>query len=319
MMMATRARDLYPRIESAESGRLAVGDGHEIHWETAGNPEGKPVVFLHGGPGAGCSADHRRFFDPAVWRIVLFDQRGAGRSTPRGSLENNTTQALIGDIEALRAELGVERWTVFGGSWGSTLGLAYAEAHPQAVAALVLRGIFLARDAEIDWFLFGMGRFFPEEHARFLEALPEGERGRPLESYYRRLSDPDPQVHLPAARAWSRYEGACSTLLPSPETVNAFSRDSLALPLARMEAHYFAHRCFLEEGQLLRELDRVREARIPGVIVQGRYDVICPPGAAWDLHAAWPEARFTVVPDAGHSAMEPGVRRALVEATDSLR
>jgi proline iminopeptidase len=319
MTASLRQRDLYPPIEASESGRLAVGDGHDLHWETAGNPKGKAVVFLHGGPGAGCSPDHRRFFDPAAWRIVLFDQRGAGRSTPAGSLANNTTQALVADIEALRRHLEIERWAVFGGSWGSTLALAYAETHPEAVSALVLRGIFLARPAEIDWFLFGMGQFFPEEHDRFLAALTETERDDPLANYYRRLTDPDPEVHLPAARAWSRYEGACSTLLPSPETVNAFGRDRLALPLARLEAHYFAHRCFLEEGQLLQGVGRLREAGIPGSIVQGRYDVICPPQSAWDLYAAWPEARLSMIPDAGHSAMEPGVRRALVAATDALR
>jgi proline iminopeptidase len=319
MTVTTRQRDLYPPIEISESGRLNVGDNHDLYWEVAGNPRGKPVVFLHGGPGAGCSADHRRFFDPDAWRIVLFDQRGAGRSTPAGSLKNNTTQALVADIETLRRHLNIDRWAVFGGSWGSTLGLAYAETHPQSVSALVLRGIFLARQSEIDWFLSGMGRFFPEEHARFLQALPEAERDDPLSGYYRRLTDPDPEVHLPAARAWSRYEGACSTLLPSPETVNAFGRDRLALPLARMEAHYFAHRCFLEEGQLLRDVGRLREANVRGIVVQGRYDVICPPQAAWDLRAAWPEVRLTMVADAGHSAMEPGVRRALVAATDELR
>lgn len=319
MSVSERQRDLYPPIEPRESGRLQVGDGHELYWESSGSPNGRPAVFLHGGPGAGCSPDHRRFFDPAAWRLVLFDQRGAGRSTPVGSLQNNTTQALVADLEILRRHMGIDRWAVFGGSWGSTLALAYAQAHPSSVSALILRGVFLARRAEIDWFLAGMGRFFPLEHARFLEALPASERADPLDAYYRRLTDPNPEVYLPAARAWSRYEGACSTLLPSAETVHAFGRDRLALPLARLEAHYFRHVCFLEEGQLLRDIGRIREAGIAGIIVQGRYDVICPPAAAWALHAVWPEARLSMVPDAGHSAMEPGVRRALVAATDSLR
>ncbi len=308
---------LYPPIEPLETGRLALDDRHVMYWEVCGNPAGRPAVFLHGGPGAGLAPDHRRFFDPAHYRIVLYDQRGAGRSTPLGALQDNTTQHLIADIETLREELAIERWLVFGGSWGSTLALAYAEAHPERVSALVLRGIFLGRASETDWFLNGMGRFFPEHHRRFLEALPEAERGQPLANFYRRIADPDPDVHRPAALAWSVYEGACATLLPSPETVAAFAEDTMALGLARLESHYFINGCFLEDGQLLRDLVRIRH--LPAAIVQGRYDVICPLATAQELADAWPEADFQIVPDAGHSALEPGIKRALVAATDGMR
>ena len=308
---------LYPPIEPLETGRLALDDRHVMYWEVCGNPAGRPAVFLHGGPGAGLAPDHRRFFDTAHYRNVLYDQRGAGRSTPLGALEDNTTQHLIADIETLREELAIESWLVFGGSWGSTLALAYAEAHPERVSALVLRGIFLGRASETDWFLNGMGRFFPEHHRRFLDALPEAERGDPLANYYRRIADPDPEVHMPAARAWSVYEGACATLLPSPETVAAFAEDTMALGLARLESHYFINGCFLEDGQLLRDLPRIRH--LPAAIVQGRYDVICPLATAQELADAWPEATFEIVPDAGHSALEPGIKRALVKATDGMR
>jgi len=308
---------LYPPIEPLETGGLDLDGRHVMYWEVCGNPAGQPAVFLHGGPGAGLSPDHRRFFDPEHYRIVLFDQRGAGRSTPLGATEDNTTQHLIADIETLREHLGIERWLVFGGSWGSTLALAYAEAHPARASALVLRGIFLARPWEIDWFLDGMGHFFPEHRRRFLDALPEDERGEPLANYHRRIADPDPAVHLPAARAWSTYEGSCATLLPSPETVAAFGEDVMALGLARLETHYFMNGCFLEVGQLLRDIGRIRH--LPAAIVQGRYDVVCPPASARDLADAWPEAAFEIVPDAGHSAMEPGIKRALVAATDRMR
>ena len=308
---------LYPPIEPLETGRLALDGRHVMYWEVCGNPAGRPAVFLHGGPGAGLAPDHRRFFDPAHYRIVLYDQRGAGRSTPLGALEDNTTQHLIVDIETLREELAIESWLVFGGSWGSTLALAYAEAHPERVTGLVLRGIFLGSARETDWFLNGMGRFFPEHHRRFLDALPEAERGDPLANYYRRIADPDPEVHMPAARAWSVYEGACATLLPSPETVAAFAEDTMALGLARLESHYFVNGCFLEDGQLLRDLPRIRH--LPAAIVQGRYDVICPLATAQKLADAWPEATFEIVPDAGHSALEPGIKRALVAATDGMR
>jgi proline iminopeptidase len=309
-------QDLYPPLTPFETGTLPVAPPHLLYWEQSGNPRGLPVVFLHGGPGAGASADHRRFFDPERYRIVIFDQRGAGRSQPLGELSGNTTQDLIEDIETLRQHLRIESWAVFGGSWGSTLALAYAQAHPQRVRALVLRGIFLGRPDEIRWFFDGVGQFFPDEAKRFLDFLPPAERGDPLASFLRRLVHPDPEVHLPAARVWSRYEAACSTLLPSPQTLQAFAQDNLALGLARLEAHYFANRLFLGENQLMAELPRIRH--IPTVIVQGRYDMVCPPSTAVDLVQAWPEATLHLVPDAGHSAMEPGTRRLLVAACDRL-
>jgi proline iminopeptidase len=307
-------RDLYPPIAPYESGSLAVDPPHRLYWEQSGNPTGQPVVFLHGGPGAGASVDHRRFFDPARYRIVIFDQRGAGRSQPLGELTDNTTGHLVADIERLRRLLGIERWVAFGGSWGSTLALAYAQAHPERVKALVLRGIFLGRPAELAWFLDGMRHIFPEHWRAFRDFLPEAERGDLLGSYHRRLVDPDPAIHLPAARAWSRYEGACSTLLPNPQTVQHFAQETLALGLARMEAHYFANRLFLAENELLARIDRIRH--IPAVVVQGRYDMVCPAFSADDLRGAWPEAEYHFVPDAGHSAMEPGTRRRLVAACD---
>lgn len=265
-----------------------------------------PVVFLHGGPGAGAQPVHRRFFDPGHWRIIIFDQRGAGRSTPLGELTDNTTPHLVEDMEALRRHLGVERWLVFGGSWGSTLALAYGEAHPGRCLGFVLRGIFLCRRHEIDWFLYGVRRFFPERWREFAGFLPAAERSDLLGNYHRRLTDPDPEVHMPAARAWSTYEGACSTLLPSPETVAAFGEDRMALGLARIEAHYFINDIFLPEGALMEGLARLRA--IPAIIVQGRYDIVCPIATADELARAWPEARYVVVPDAGHAALEPGIR-----------
>ena len=309
--------DLYPPIEPSESGLLPLTAGHVMYWEVMGNPDGRPVVFLHGGPGAGAAPDHRRFFDPAHYRIVVYDQRGSGRSTPLAEVADNTTPELIADLERLRDHLGIEDWLVFGGSWGSTLALAYAEAHPERVAALVLRGIFLCRPQEIDWFVEGMRTIFPEQWRRFAEFIPEAERHDLLNAYHRRLMDPDPEVHLPAARAWSTYEGACSTLLPSPETVAAFGEDRMALGLARIEAHYFVNRIFLPDNALLDNIAKVR--RIPAVIVQGRYDIVCPIATADDLRRAWPEAEYVVVPDAGHSAMEPGIRRALVAAMEKFK
>lgn len=311
------SHDLFPPIEPFETGHLERDAPHVMYWEQSGAPGGQPVVFLHGGPGAGASPGHRRFFDPAHYRIVIFDQRGAGRSTPLGELSNNTTPHLIADMEALRARLGIERWLVFGGSWGSTLALAYAQAHPERVTGLILRGIFLCRKEEIDWFLTGMRWIYPETWRRFAEGVPEDERGDLLRAYHRRLIDPNPGVHMPAARAWSTYEGACSTLLPSPETVAAFGEDTMALGLARIEAHYFTNKIFLDEGALLANVDRIR--RIPGVMVQGRYDLVCPIATADELHRAWPEADYTIVPDAGHSAMEPGIRRALVAAAQRFK
>jgi|APFre7841882724_1041349.scaffolds.fasta_scaffold44841_1 proline iminopeptidase len=312
-----RLLPLYPPIEPRASGRLALDAVHTMYWEESGNPAGIPVVFLHGGPGGGSSPRHRRFFDPEAYRILVYDQRGAGRSTPLGELRDNTTPHLVTDLEGLRAHLGVERWLVFGGSWGSTLALAYAEAHPDRCLGLVLRGVFLCRPAEIEWFLYGLRHVFPETWDRFAGYLPADERGDLLESYHRRLVDPDPAVHLPAAKRWSAYEGSCSTLLRSEDIVRRFEDDVVALGLARIEAHYFRHGIFMPPDALLEQVDRIRH--IPGVIVQGRYDMVCPIVSAHELHEAWPEARYVVVPDAGHSAWEPGICAALVEACDRFR
>jgi proline iminopeptidase len=309
--------ELFPDIEPFAQGRLALSDLHEIYWEESGNPDGLPVVFLHGGPGAGSAPNHRRFFDPAAYRIMIFDQRGAGRSTPLGEIRDNTTPLLIEDIERLRRHRGIERWLVFGGSWGSTLALAYAQAHPERCLGLVLRGIFLCRQPEIDWFLYGLRGFFPEAWDAFASHIPEAERGDLLGAYHCRLMDPDPAVHRPAARAWSVYEGSCSTLMPSRETVDYFAGDVVALGLARMEAHYFANRIFLPENALLENVHRIRH--LPAVIVQGRYDAVCPIVSAHDLHQAWPEAAYVVIPDAGHSAWEPGIRAELVRATEAFK
>jgi proline iminopeptidase len=313
--------DLFPEIGPFETGYLPLTDGHVMYWEQVGNPRGTPVLFLHGGPGAGAGAVHRRFFDPGFWRVVIFDQRGAGRSRPLGSLQANTTPHLVADIEALRRHLGIERWLLFGGSWGSTLALAYAQGFPHRVAGCVLRGVFLGRAEEVEWFLRGLSTIFPDAYATFAGFIPDAERGDLLGAYLRRLTDPDPAVHMPAARSWSVYEGSCSTLLPSPDSVSSFAQDRTALGLARIEAHYFAHKLFLpdemSDGGLLGGMARI--AHVPAEIVQGRYDVICPARTAFDLAAAWPAARLTVVPDAGHSALEPGVRRALVAAVERFR
>ena len=309
--------ELYPEIEPHAHGWLEVDDRHHLYWEVSGNPHGLPVLFLHGGPGAGASPSHRRFFDPAAYRIVIFDQRVAGRSRPLGELRDNTTPLLIADIERLRAHLGVSRWLVFGGSWGSTLALAYGEAHPGACLGFVLRGIFLCRPSEIDWFLYGMRNVFPDTWARFAGYLPVSERDDILAAYRRRLEHPDPAIHLPAARAWSLYEGACSTLLPSEDALRHFGSDTVALGLARIEARYFAHRIFLPDDSLLANVGRIRH--LPCVIVQSRYDMVCPAVSAFDLAAAWPEAELQVVADAGHSAWEPGIRARLVAATDRFR
>jgi proline iminopeptidase len=274
-------------------------------------------LFLHGGPGGGTSSRHRQFFDPAFYRIVLFDQRGAGHATPCGEVRDNTTQHLVHDIESLRVELGIERWLVFGGSWGSTLALAYGQAYPERCLGFVLRGIFLGRQVEVDWFLDGMGYFFPEARRRFIELLPADERNDLLGNYYRRLTDPDPAIHLPAAHAWSAYEGACSSLAPNPDIVAHFEDDAAALALARIEAHYFVNRIFMPEGELLAHVNRIRH--LPCTIVQGRYDVVCPPGSAFDLHESWPESELVIVADAGHSAWEPGITRELVAATERMK
>ncbi len=310
----------YPPIEPHETGLLDVGDGQTLYWEVSGNPDGKPVVFLHGGSGGGTSEGQRRFFDPERYRIVLFDQRGCGRSTPHladgASLAANTTWHLVADIEALRAHLGVERWQVFGGSWGSTLALAYAQKHPERVTEMVLRGVFLLRRTEIDWYYNGAaGNVYPDEWEKFLAPVPPAERDRDLvEVYHRLLHSPDPEVATAAAVAWSTWEGATSSLLPQPDRVAETGDPRFALAFARIENHYFRHGGFLDEGQLLRDIDAV--AHIPVVIVQGRHDIVCPAVSAWDLHRAWPGSTLHIVDDAGHAATEPGITHHLVEATD---
>jgi proline iminopeptidase len=308
---------LFPPIEPFDSGLLDLEGPHRMYYEQSGNARGVPVVFLHGGPGAGASAVHRQFFDPKFYRIVVFDQRGAGRSLPLGSLQDNTTPNLIDDMERLRKKLGIERWLVFGGSWGSTLALAYAEHHPGRCLGLILRGIFLCRQSEIDWFLYGLRHIFPEAWRTFSGYVPEEERGDLLEAFYKRLTHPDPAVHMPAARCWSVYEGSCSTLLPNPALVADFASDRVALGLARIEAHYFMNDIFLPEDFLMKNAYKLKP--IPGVIVQGRYDIVCPAVSADDLHRAWPEAEYIVVSDAGHSAFEPGIRSRLVAATEQFK
>ena len=308
---------LFPPIEAYRSGTLAVDELHTLYWEECGNPDGIPVLFLHGGPGAGLSPRHRRFFNPDAYRIVLFDQRGAGRSTPLGEFRNNTTQDLIADIERLRGMLGIERWLVFGGSWGSTLALAYGQAHPERCSGFVLRGIFLCTRAEIDWFMDGIRWFFPEAHAAFVQDIPEEERADLLQAFARRLFSEDREVSLKAARAWGRYEGSCLFLLPQPEAADEFAADAISLGVGRLEAHYFLNEGFFDDDQLVRNVDRIRH--LPAVIVQGRYDVVCPPWSAYRLHQAWPQAKFEMIPDAGHSGFEPGITAALVAATESFR
>ena len=310
--------NLFPPIEAHASGMLEVGDGHALYWEESGNPRGVPVLFVHGGPGAGCAPAYRRFFDPRFWRIVMFDQRGCGRSRPAASVEANTTQALVADMEMLRTRLDIESWALFGGSWGSTLALAYAQAHPRRALALVLRGVFLFRPAEVEWFMTGMGTFFPEARRRFAAHVAPhlaGHGGDALRAWYALLTDPDAAVHLPAARIWCGYEEACARLVPRGGEGEGEAAACLAM--ARLECHYMIHGGFLEADQLLRDMGRIRH--LPGAIVQGRYDMVCPPVSAWDLAQAWPAARLTMVPDAGHSAMEPGVRLALVAAMEGLK
>lgn len=308
-------RTLYPPVEPYDSGMLDAGDGHQVYWELCGNPDGKPAVFLHGGPGGGASPDHRRLFDPERYRVLLFDQRGCGRSTPHASIEANTTWHLVEDIEALRRMTGTGSWLVLGGSWGSALALAYAQAHPQRVTELVLRGIFTLRRAELAWYYQeGASWLFPDKWERFLEPIPEAERGDLVNAYRRILTGPDRDAQLRAARAWSLWEGETITLLPDEDTAAPFGEDEYALAFARIENHYFVNGGFFEEGQLIRDASRL--AGIPGVIVQGRYDVATPPKTAWDLHRAWPRAAFRLVPDAGHAYNEPGILHHTIEATD---
>ncbi|MGA9333428.1 MAG: prolyl aminopeptidase [Rudaea sp.] len=314
--MADALRTLYPDIEPFESGRMQVSPLHSIYYEQCGNPEGKPVVFLHGGPGAGCNAKCRRFFDPGRYRIVLFDQRGSGRSTPHAELTENTTWDLVADIERLRDRLGIDRWQVFGGSWGSTLALAYAQTHPGRVTELVLRGIFMLRRSEVQWFYQkGCDAIFPDAWEPYLAAIPEAERDDLVAAYHRRLTSDDVAVRLAAAKAWSVWEGSTSFLRQNPDYIDSTGSDEFALAFARIECHYFINRGFLEcDDQLLRGAHKLKKIR--AVIVQGRYDVVCPLRSAWDLHRAWPEADLRIVGEAGHSALEPGITHELIEATD---
>jgi proline iminopeptidase len=296
-------------------GWLPVSDGHTLYWYECGNPDGFPVVFLHGGPGAGCISAYRRFFDPDRWRIILLDQRGSGRSRPSAEIQANTTQHLVSDLERLRIERGVSRWVLFGGSWGSTLALAYGQEYPHRCAGFILRGIFLGTQPEIDWFLHGMGQFFPEAASDFLAPIPGPERANLLEAYCTRLDDPNAEVHLPAARAWTRYESRCSALRARAGD-NRLTSDKFALSVARLEAHYFRHACFLEPNQLLSRIGRIRH--LPCWIVQGRYDLVCPPVTAKRLANTWRGAELEMIEDAGHSALEPGIRAALVRATERM-
>lgn len=315
-MNDSKRRQLFPPIAPYNSGHLRVSDIYELYFEESGNPDGKPVVFLHGGPGAGANPAARRFFDPAHYRIVIFDQRGCGRSRPHACLEENTTWDLVADIERLRLELGIERWQVFGGSWGSTLALAYAQTHPTHVTELVLRGIFMLRTNELQWFYqHGASEIFPDFWQDFIAPIPEDERDDLINAHYRRLTGDDPVAQLASARAWSVWEGVTSNLFVSEAAAGHFAADDFALALARVETHYFVNGGFLETPlQLLEGVDRIRE--IPAVIVQGRYDVVCPARTAWDLHTAWPEAEFKLVPDAGHSAFEAGIVHELILATE---
>lgn len=308
---------LFADIEQRASGRISLDHGHEMYWEEAGRADGVPVVFLHGGPGAGTMPVHRRFFDPDYYRIILFDQRGAGRSTPEASIEANTTDHLITDMETLRTHLSIEKWHLFGGSWGSTLALAYAQTYPERCLGLVLRGIFTCAPREVDWFLYGMGRIFPDAWQEFATAIPEDERHDLLAAYRARLNHPDTAVHMPAAQSWATYEARCSTLKPNPDAVRSISASVGTLALARIEAHYLNHGAFLAPDQLVTGINRIRE--IPAHIVHGRYDMVCPIETADRLARAWPEAEFTIVPDAGHSALEPGTRAALVDAVERLK
>ncbi|MBM4365316.1 MAG: prolyl aminopeptidase [Deltaproteobacteria bacterium] len=307
---------MHPALEPHATGMLRVSEIHTLYWEESGNPSGVPVVFVHGGPGGGTEPAHRRFFDPRIYRIILFDQRGCGQSTPHAELRENTTWDLVADMERIRAMLGIHKWLVFGGSWGSTLALAYAQAHPEHVSALVLRGIFLCRRKELEWFYQGgCDWIFPDAWEDYVAAIPEQERGDLIAAYYKRLTSPDANVRLAAAHAWSVWEGRTSKLIPSEALVARHEEDAFAEAFARIECHYFYNACwFRQDDQLLADAHKIRH--IPGAIVQGRYDVVCPIRSAWDLHRAWPEADLHIIADAGHSAFETGITARLVELTD---
>ncbi|MGZ2412765.1 proline iminopeptidase [Sphingomonas sp. F9_3S_D5_B_2] len=315
-MPVANRRTLYPEIQPYRSGHLDVGEGHNLYWELCGNPGGKPAVFLHGGPGGGISEDHRRQFNPEKYNVLLFDQRGCGKSTPYASLEANTTWDIVADLEKLREMLGIERWQVFGGSWGSTLALTYAEAHPERVTELVLRGIFLFQQFEIDWMYKegGASQLFPDKWEEFVAPIPEDERGDLVEAYRKRLTGEVKDEQLRAAKAWSKWEGEIVTLLPSPETIDEFTDANKAVAIARIENHYMANSGWLDEGQLLRDAGKLKG--IPGVIVQGRYDCCTPPKAAWQLKKAWLDVELNIIPDASHMYNEPGNLDALIRATD---
>ncbi len=314
---ASERRSLYPPIEPYQADMLDVGDGHSLYWERCGTPGAKPVVFLHGGPGGGCNPDHRRQFDPARYDILLFDQRGCGRSKPHASLEANTTWHLVEDIERLRTMAGIERWMAYGGSWGSTLALAYAQTHPERVSELILRGIFTFRQSELDWlYVKGASEVFPDKWAEFLAEIPEGEHDDLVAAYQRRLTGDDADARLAAAKAWSKWEAETVTLLPDPHVIEEFTDDNFAVAIARIENHYMVRKGWLDEGQLLANASRLRH--IPGVIVQGRYDMCTPPVTAWDLHKAWPEAELAIIADGGHLFTEPGVLDRLIRATDAF-
>ena len=315
--MNSGLRTLYPEIEPFDAGHLDVGDGHVIYWERSGTRGAKPAVFLHGGPGGGFSPKHRRLFDPALYEVILFDQRGCGRSTPHASLEANTTWHLVADMERLRELAGFDKWLVFGGSWGSTLALAYAETHPERTSELVVRGIYTVTKGELDWYYqFGVSEMFPDKWERFVAPIPPAERGDMMAAYRKRLTGNDRQAQIEAARAWSLWEGETITLLPEPDTSEKFGEDEFAIAFARIENHYFVHGGWFEEGQLIR--DAVRLAGIPGVIVHGRYDMPCPARYAWALHKAWPKAEFHLIEGAGHAFSEPGILDRLMRATDKF-
>ncbi|HET7577321.1 MAG TPA: prolyl aminopeptidase [Sphingomicrobium sp.] len=318
-MPAQPRRSLYPEIQPYETGMLDVGDGHRLYWELSGNPNGKPVVFLHGGPGGGSSPEHRRQFNPDKYKILVFDQRGCGKSTPYASLDHNTTWDLVGDIEKLRTQVAkVDKWQVFGGSWGSTLSLAYAQMHPERATELVLRGIFLFDQYEIDWMYTegGASQVYPDKFEEFIGLIPEAERGDLVEAYRKRLTSDDKGVQLTAAKAWSKWEGEIVTLLPSPSTIEHFTSPEMAVAVARIENHYMANHGWLEKGQLLRDASKLKG--IPGVIVQGRHDTCTPPVAAWQLKQAWPDVELNIIPDAGHLFSEPGNLDGLIRATDKF-
>jgi proline iminopeptidase len=309
--------DLYPPIEARVSAMMRLDSMHTMYWEECGNPRGTPVLYLHGGPGGGTSPRARQFFDPQHYRIILFDQRGAGKSTPAGSCTRNTTPLLLEDIERLRESLGIEQWLLFGGSWGSTLAIAYGQAHPQRCLGFILRGIFLCRPQEIDWFLYGLRNIFPEAWRDLVAHVPVAERNNLAGWFNRALHDPDPRLHLPLARAWSRYEASCSSLRPNPSLIAHFEEDAVALGIARLETHYFVNKIFLPDDSLLGNIRLIRH--MPCIIVQGRYDMICPIATADDLARAWPQAEYVIIEDAGHSAWEPGIMSALVSACEKMK